>query len=241
MDVPATLAFYSEVLGFHVDWSWGEPPTIGGASLGGATIMFSLQPELAQRVHGHQHWISVDDADELYAAHVAKGARIISEIEDKPWDVREYVVEDPNGYHLRFTGPLKHGQTPSQPMPEGVQIARRLPNFEEFEKVAGLAFGYKETLPGLLEKSWGGVVATLDGRTIGVLRIVLDAPRWFSIWDVAVEPELQAHGIGSAMMRESLAFIRESSPGARVFLFTTKPGFYERLGFGQDSVTMCRV
>ncbi len=38
----------------------------------------------------------------MYQAHRANGARIVSELEDKPWGLREYTIEDPNGYHLRF-------------------------------------------------------------------------------------------------------------------------------------------
>ncbi|MBA3726863.1 MAG: VOC family protein, partial [Armatimonadetes bacterium] len=90
-DIEATLAHYKDVLGFEASWTWGNPPSFGSASMGGVSIMFNLQPDLAARVGGHQHWIKVDDADELYRFHQAKRAKIVEGIEDKPWGVREYV------------------------------------------------------------------------------------------------------------------------------------------------------
>jgi hypothetical protein len=43
------------------------------------------------------------------------------------------------------------------------------------------------------------------------------------------------------MLEEALAMIREASPGAIVYLFTYKHGFYERLGFAKELVSMLRL
>lgn len=240
-DIPATLTHYKEVLGFENIWSYGDPPSFGGASTGGANIMFCLDAELAKGVRGHQHWINVEDADQAFQTHRDNGANIVSPIENKPWDVREYVVEDLNGYRLRFAGPLPHTDK-SEPLPEGVIVARRKPTLEEYAKVASSAFGHKEPFPELLDRTWGGVVALSPaGEAVGVVRIMLDAPGWFSIWDVAVLPEWQGKHIGSKIMQESLDCIREAKPGAIVYLFTYKHGFYEKLGFGRESVSMRRL
>lgn len=209
--------------------------------MGGVSIMFSLQPELAERIRGHEHWINVEDADEVYRRHTASGASVVSPIADRPWEFREYVVEDLNGYRLRVAGPLSGSPAKSQPFPEGVTMKRRVPTWDEYFATADEA-GYKEPVAGVFENTWGGVVGRLSsGEVVGTLRIMRDAPRWFSIWDVAVAPAWQARGIGSAIMREALAAIREACPGATVHLFTTKHGFYERLGFGQETVSMRRV
>lgn len=241
-DIEATIGHYKDVLGFESSWTWGEPPSFGSVALGGVTIMFNLQPELAKAVRGHQHWIKIDDADALYARHRASGARIVADIADMPWGAREYVVEDLDGYHLRFAGPPSGSPPRSQPFPEGVVIKRRLPSAAEYVDVGGRAFGYTKDTPGLLETTWGGVVAcSPDGETIGILRIVRDAPGWFSFWDVAVVPEWQARRIGSAMMQEGLDMIREEAPGANVFLFTYQHAFYERLGFSKETVDMRRA
>jgi len=241
-DLLATIAYYKEVLGFEASWTWGEPPSFGSAYVGGVSIFFNVNPELAARVKGHQHWISVDGVDALYELHKAKGAKIVSEIADRPWDFREYVVEDLNGYHLRFAQLSSGAVPPSEPFPEGVKIERRKPTPEEFFAVTGPTFGHKEPMPELLERTWNGVVAlSPGGEVIGVLRIMWDAAGWFSIWDVAVVPRWQAKRIGSKIMKEALELIREASPGANVHLFTFKRGFYERLGFKEEKVSIRRV
>ena len=120
---------------------------------------------------------------------------------------------------------------------DGVTIERRKPTDDEFLMVIG-----ELQDPGLLERTWNGVVAhSPSGEPIGVLRIIWDAPAWFSIWDVAVLPEWQGRRIGSTMMKEALEMIREASTGAIVHLFTYKHGFYERLGFTKETVSMRRL
>jgi len=241
-DIAATLTYYKDVLGFESIWTYGDPPVFGSVSKGGVTITFNLQPELAAKIRGHLHGVKVEDVDELYQFHRSRGAHVVSEIEDMPWGLREYVVEDLNGYHLRFYGPIVREAPKSSPFPEGVTIVRRKPTGDEFATVADQAFGYEEQVPGLLERTWNGVVArSPNGESIGVLRIMWDAPGWFSIWDVAVLPDWQTRNIGSTMMREALEMIREASPGAIVHLFTFKQGFYERLGFMKESVSTLRL
>lgn len=241
-DIEATIAYYKDVLGFDSSWTWGEPPSFGCASKGGVSIMFCLQPALAANVKGHQHWIKVDDADELHELHVSNGASLVEDIRNTEWGTREYAVEDLNGYHLRFAGPPSSDAPPSNPFPAGVTIERRKPTKEEFSNIGGKVFGYKEPVPGLLDRTWSGIVAhSPEGEAIGMLRIMWDAPAWFSIWDVAVIPEWQAQRIGSTMMKEALAMIAEASPGAMVHLFTFKHGFYERLGFNLQSASLRQV
>jgi ribosomal protein S18 acetylase RimI-like enzyme len=239
-DIQATIDFYKNVLGFDSSWTYGEPATFGCASFGPVSIMFALQPDLATHMTGHQHWINVDDADELYALHLERGAKIVDPIEDKPWNHREYTVEDPNGYHLRFAGPINH-QTKSTPFPQNVTIERRLPTTEEYAKIAGPTF-YRDAIPpDVLANSWNGAVAMSENEAIGMVRIMHDGPGWFSIWDVAVLPEWQGQRIGQKLMEEALAVIRDDSPGAWVYLFTYKPDFYARLGFSKENVSMRKV
>lgn len=242
VDVVQTLEYYKEVLGFDSTWTWGEPPTFGGASCGGTSIMFNFQPELAANVSGHQHWINVEDADASFSNHVARGAEVVEPIADRPWGFREYVLADPNGYHLRFAGPLGPPKPRANVLPEGVQIFSRKPESGEIESVTTATFGKAYEHPELFESSWDGVVAADEhGQPIGILRIMRDAPGWFSIWDVAVDPEWQSHRVGTAMMNAALHSVRKESPGAFVYLFTTKHGFYERLGFGKETVSMRKV
>lgn len=246
-DIVATLAHYKDVLGFESTWTWGDPPSFGGASCGGVSIMFCLQPELAGQVAGHQHWVKVEDADVHYARHRALGARIVEEIGDRPWGAREYVVEDLNGYRLRFAGPPSSDASASRPFPSHVSIGHDTPTSEEYERVRLAAFGGSESafpdkVGSVLDRTWKFVtVRDSSGHLIGVVRIMHDAPGWFSVWDVAVDPAWQGQRIGSRMMEEAMKLVHDDSPGAFVFLFTFKAGFYEKLGFANETVSMRKV
>jgi len=241
-DVPETVQFYKDVLGFPSGWFWGEPPTFGAVTWGKVTIMLSCDPVLAAKIEGHGHWLDVDDVDALYAGQLERGAEIVSPIEDKPWGRREYTIRDVNGYHLRFAGHPSHESKGTGQFPPGVEILCRMPTHKEFSRVAGIAFDRQGTQTEALERTWKAVVATDSaGEAIGVLRIMYDAPGWFSVWDVAVLPEWQGRRIGTAMVKAALDLVRDESPGAFVYLFTFKSEFYERMGFATEGVHMVKV
>lgn len=241
-DIDATVKFYTDILGFASSWTWGDPPSFGAASWGKTTIMFALDPLLAGNIEGHQHWIDAEDVDALYDTHLERGVTIVSDIEDKPWGKREYTVRDINGYHLRFTGLPSHTSQVSQTLPPDVRITCQMPAKEEFLQITNRAFDREEASAEVLDRTWRAIVATIPtGEAIGVARIMYDSPGWFSVWDVAVLPEWQGKRIGTAMMEAAMNVVREESPGAFVYLFTYKPGFYGRLGFETEGVTMRKV
>ena len=100
-DVESTAKFYRDVLQFAVDdrffgpdWAmlWADQ----------CQLFLSLNPAVAKTAAGQQISICVPGVDAMYETHKANGATIVSDLKDQPWGIREYVVEDPNGYHLRF-------------------------------------------------------------------------------------------------------------------------------------------
>ena len=247
-DVEATIDFYKRVLGFNNDWRWGTPVTFGGASYGNVSVMFHLQPQIAQHIEGHQHFYWSDDIDATHAQHQARGAAIVSPIENKPWRVREYTVLDPNGYHLRFGGNIRH-ERPAHALaelPSHIRIEPRLATWPEFRVLHELVgWGIlPETSSGALESSYRGVVAVdeRDGRTVGCARAVRDSWNWFSIWDVIVEPAQQHQRIGTTMIEHLLNVLRRDvPPGSNVHLFTFSHDFYARLGFRNESCSLLRL
>lgn len=235
-DVPAAIRFYRDILGFESEWTWGDPASFGGVRWAGIHIMFCLQPELARKVEGHQHGFFLDDIDALHELHRSRGAPIIEPIDNKPWGVREYIVRDPNGYHLRFGGPHRHeGRTCDVSMPAFVRIVERVPTAEELAICIGAprTDGDDERTEIALRNSLFGVVAidSRSGDTIGCLRIVGDGGKFFYIQDVYIASAFQHQRIGSALMEAAMAWLRKTAPGASVGLFTGRPGFYERFGF----------
>jgi predicted enzyme related to lactoylglutathione lyase len=93
-DIERSLNYYIDVLGFDEKWVWDEPATFGGVNAGPARIFFCLNDQ------GHPGtWIciSVEDVDSYYETIKAKGAKIIMAPQDRPWFLREMLVEDPHG------------------------------------------------------------------------------------------------------------------------------------------------
>lgn len=50
--------------------------------------------------HSYFGYLRVDDADAFYEEVKAAGARILSQIETKPWGMREFSVASPEGHRL---------------------------------------------------------------------------------------------------------------------------------------------
>lgn len=246
-DVAETLAFYRDVLGGRGEWMYGEPPGFAGIRLGRVQLCFQRQPELAERVEGHEHFLFVEEVDVLYEQHAEAGAPIVAAIENKPWGLREYVVRDPNGYRLRIHGPPKNEKPAdaSEVLPENIEISVGLPGYAEYEALKrAVNWQTKHDTPELLDVSFAGVTARerATGRAIGMARAVRDAPLWYSVWDVVVEPDHQNRRVGSALVEALLAELRRTEPaGSNVFLFTFHHAFYERLGFGKESCTLLRL
>jgi uncharacterized glyoxalase superfamily protein PhnB len=239
-DVRETIAFYREVLGFQSEWLWGNPPTFGGARWGPVHVMFNQMPDVASRVEGHQHWFGVEDADALHDRHVAAGATVVEPIGDRPWGVREYVVRDPNGYHLRFAGPVEYKRPAggTDAPPDYMRVEIRTPTLDEYKALLAAVGWNKDesTMPAALAHSVCCAVATdtRDDRAIGMARACGDG-RYYTIWDVMVLPEYQGRKIGAAVMTTLLARLRQIGPkGAYVGLFTGKQKFYHQFGFADS-------
>ena len=80
------------------------------------------------------------------------------------------------------------------------------------------------------------LVAHEDDRAVGHVAVspvaVGDADGWYGLGPVAVIPELQGNGIGSALVEEALHRLRLTGASGCVVL--GEPGFYTRFGFSHD-------
>jgi catechol 2,3-dioxygenase-like lactoylglutathione lyase family enzyme len=97
-DISQSLDYYIEKLGFEQKWEWDSPPTFGGISRDDVEIFFSKE---GQGNPGTWLCILVDNVDEYYHSIKDKGAKIIAEPDSKPWNMREMLVEDPDGHIIR--------------------------------------------------------------------------------------------------------------------------------------------
>jgi ribosomal protein S18 acetylase RimI-like enzyme len=244
-DVVAAVRFYRDKLGFTREWLWGDPPTFAGVSWGRVGLMFCLQPALAAKVEGHQHAFMVSGIDRLHDRHRQHGVEVISPLEAKPWGLREYTARDLNGYHLRFGEPIAPGPSSAPPkdLPPGVQLVERLPTVKEYQTLVR-AVGWEQysdlnAAPTALQNTLYSVLALEQSRVVGMARVIGDGATAFYVQDVAVHPDRQRQGIGTALMDAVLSYFRNAMPRrSSLGLFTGRnlAGFYGRHGFeGPDT------
>ena len=98
-DIPAAVDFYTARLGFALGFTWGDPPTFAGVNLG--KVQMFLQKGTPEP-KGCAVYFLVGDADMLYEFHRANGVDIATEIGDRDYGIRDYVVRDLHGYYLTF-------------------------------------------------------------------------------------------------------------------------------------------
>ncbi len=97
-NLPASLRFYRDLLGFRQDYSFPdyEPAFIHLKTEGGTVgLTKATEPVLAAST---SIWISCDDVDAAISELRDAGVTIKSEPVDQPWGQRVASVADPDGY-----------------------------------------------------------------------------------------------------------------------------------------------
>jgi uncharacterized glyoxalase superfamily protein PhnB len=107
MDIPATLAYYQEKLGFECLGMWMDPPVYAIMGRDQQVIHFRCaEPPTANpnkyRDELLDAYLFVDDADALYAEYASRGVEFVRGVADMPWNSREFVVKDCDGRLLAF-------------------------------------------------------------------------------------------------------------------------------------------
>ncbi len=107
LDIPRTLAFYKEKLGFECVGTWLDPPTYAIVAREQHAIHFRCAAPPTANPDKYEEelldaYIFVDNADMLYAEYANKGVEFARELGDMPWQSREFVVKDCDGRLLAF-------------------------------------------------------------------------------------------------------------------------------------------
>jgi len=125
-DVAAAIDWLSSAFGFREALRWTDPAGVvwvAEMESGGGTVMLESRPgghasEDRPQSHGcHYIRVLVDGVDEHFQRAHQAGAQIMAQPEDKPWGLRQYLVEDLGGHrgefaeHLRDVLPEEWGAT----------------------------------------------------------------------------------------------------------------------------------
>lgn len=91
-DLARSIAFYTETLGFKLDWGGAPQSLICGISRDGHPLMLTQRAAIAEPVWT---WIGVED-ETLFEEYRRKGVEVHQEPENHPW-AYEMKFRDPDG------------------------------------------------------------------------------------------------------------------------------------------------
>jgi predicted enzyme related to lactoylglutathione lyase len=97
-DVERAQRYYRDTLGCEIGWL-DPDQEIGAVSRGEMALFFRrrkapFEPSVS--------WIFAEDLDATYAELQASGANIVEPLEEKPWGLRQFTVEDLDGNRFYF-------------------------------------------------------------------------------------------------------------------------------------------
>ncbi len=113
-DIKASCDFFTEKLGFAVDFTYGDPPFYGQVRRDNALLALRLvcEPVFVGDVREREHLLSAaltvattDEIKRLFLEFQAAGIRFHQTLRTEPWGARNFIVLDPDGNLILFAGP----------------------------------------------------------------------------------------------------------------------------------------
>jgi uncharacterized glyoxalase superfamily protein PhnB len=106
-NIPATLAYYKDKLGFDCLSTWQDPPIYAIVARDRHAIHFRCAEAATANPDKYPDelldaYLFIDDADALYAEYLARGVEFTRRLANMPWKSREFVVKDCDGRLLAF-------------------------------------------------------------------------------------------------------------------------------------------
>ena len=110
-----TIEFYQNSLGFKMGMAFPDAsnPEYADLSKDGMVLMFIPAENLGigggeKLGIGVNLYMEIDgDIDEYYNELKKRGVNIVVDIKDEPYGIRDFTIEDVNGYKLTFNQPSK--------------------------------------------------------------------------------------------------------------------------------------
>lgn len=106
-DLPLTLGYYVDKLGFRCVSQWMDPPVYAIVARDDHAFHFRCATPPAANPDKYEEelldaYLNVDDVDALHAEYAARGVEFARELADTEWGTREFVVKDRDGRLLAF-------------------------------------------------------------------------------------------------------------------------------------------
>jgi uncharacterized glyoxalase superfamily protein PhnB len=113
-NIKSSCDFYTNKLGFAVEFIYGDPPFYGQVIRDNARLALRLvlEPVFVGDVRKREHLLSasitVDTANEikqLFLSYQAAGLSFHQVLKKEPWGARTFIVSDPDENLILFAGP----------------------------------------------------------------------------------------------------------------------------------------
>jgi len=107
VDIPSTLAYYRDKLGFQCLGTWQDPPVYAIVARDQRAIHFRLAEPPTANPNKYSDelldaYVLIEDVDSLYAEYAARSVEFTRGLGNTPWHSREFVVKDCDGRLLAF-------------------------------------------------------------------------------------------------------------------------------------------
>jgi uncharacterized glyoxalase superfamily protein PhnB len=113
-DVHASLAWYRDVLGVKAGEKWEVDGQLRGVELFAGDVTFMIGQDDwkkgRDRIKGQGvrlYFETKQDIDRIAASVKANGGTLTQEPTDNPWGMRDFSLDDPDGYKLTIGAKLK--------------------------------------------------------------------------------------------------------------------------------------
>ena len=101
-DLLKSVAHYRDVLGFKVEFTYGEPEFYAGVERDEVTIHLQAAHETKRHVGQGAVNVFVTAVDALYEELKSRGARVLNAPKDYAYGMRDFDVDDLDGNRLTF-------------------------------------------------------------------------------------------------------------------------------------------
>jgi uncharacterized glyoxalase superfamily protein PhnB len=113
-DIEKSLAWYRDVLGFTVKERWEQDGKLLGVEVLAGDVLFMLGQDDwkkgRDRAKGEgvrMYCTTDEDVDQLAARIKANGGTLSQEPRDQDWGMRDFAIEDPDGYKITIGRDVK--------------------------------------------------------------------------------------------------------------------------------------
>ena len=113
-DIRASCNFFTEKLGFAIDFIYGDPPFYGQVSRDHALLALRQldEPVFSSDIRERENLLSAsitvasaDEIRQLFLSYQSQGVPFSQTLKKEPWGANTFIVQDPDGNLILFAGP----------------------------------------------------------------------------------------------------------------------------------------